>query len=105
MPNLANIFYKIKNLLKKILKKDNILELPENKIASKNISQNNFTESLQKDFKNNNTKTNILNLITQHPHLLYELSIERLEQLNQIYDKKIAESTIKINELQTKKTS
>ena len=104
MSNLTNIFYKIKKLFKNFYKKNTNLTLPETKTVKENKHPESLTSSLQRDFKEYSTKSNIIELINKHPHLLYELSTQRLQQLNQIYDEKISEMTIKINELKTKKT-
>ena len=75
--------------------------LPSGEVEQDLLSnkENTFIDLLQKENKDYINKQKILDMIDKNPDLINTLSYERLLQLNRIYEEKINELKIKINEL------
>lgn len=94
-----NIFERILNYFKRIFSRQKMLpsgEVEQDLLSNK---ENTFIDLLQKENKDYINKQKILDMIDKNPDLINTLSYERLLQLNSIYEEKINELKIKINEL------
>lgn len=100
-----NIFNKIKNYLRKILKKDFNNSLQEevekqetiNNTYNEQSSVDKMREIIKEEQRQEKTAQSLLNMIEKNPDLIYNLSNERLKQLITLYDDEIARITKKYN--------
>lgn len=94
-----NIFERILNYFKRIFSRQKMLPSGEVEQDVFSNKENTFIDLLQKENKDYINKQKILDMIDKNPDLINTLSYERLLQLNSIYEEKINELKIKINEL------
>ena len=93
------ILFKLKRFINKIaliFKKEKTLQ--KKTINEINVN-NSFKESLQEDIKEQRSVDECIEFIEKHSEELYNLSLEKLEKINLIYDKKIAQNEEEINSL------
>lgn len=88
-----NIINKIKELLKKVFKKDKMIE-PANEV----IEIENSLDQLYKNHKVYESKNDTIGMIKENPKLINELTFQRLVQLNELLDERILELETRIDE-------
>ena len=100
-----NIFSKLKEFIIKIFKKDKVLELQESAFVETNKKvelEDGLDKVLKKEMQDYENKSSIIETVNTNPDVLENLTTERLIQLNQMYDEKIAEARRELDELKRK---
>lgn len=100
-----NIFSKLKEFIIKIFKKDKVLELQESAFVETNKKvelEDGLDKVLKKEMQDYENKSSIIETVNTNPDVLENLTTERLIQLNQMYDEKIAEARRELEELKRK---
>ena len=100
MKQETGLIHKVKMFFYKMLKKDNT----EKKVvhANSNVSdteKEDFQQILQKDVNIINNNKFIIEQIDKYPEILYELPVERLKSIGQLYDEVLEQERKEIDEL------
>ena len=93
------IFENIINYIKKIFSGKKRLNSGKIKQDVSNNKENSFMDILQKDSREYINKKNILDEINKNPDLIDTLPYSRLVQLNRMYEERIKELEIRINQV------
>ena len=111
------MFNKIQNLLKSIFQKNKKIEL-----TGENKSTNNTTNSIQthnikekirvenadainKEIRTKKIQSEIIRIVERNPEMLYNLNVEQLEEINNLYSTQINELEEQIQSVQRKISS
>ena len=104
-----SFFSKLKAFFKKIFRRNNKLELPQesniveyNRIEKQTEEKNEFENSLQKEIRDHNNKESIIEMVEKNPEIMETLPLERLVQLDKMYDEKIIEARSELEGLKRK---
>ena len=104
-----SFFSKLKAFLQKIFKKNRKLELPQenhilenNRIEKQSKEKHQFENSLQKEIRDYNNKESIIEIVEKNPEIMQTLPLERLVQLDQMYDEKIIKAKNELEGLKRK---
>lgn len=103
----------LKNFIKRLFNKNKLIEGPNESLTntSKSFQKGTLKEQvavegiqeknreLYQKMKEEKNIDDILAMVNRNPDVLENLSISKLEKINQFYDKRIEEMEIKINKL------
>lgn len=96
----SNFFSNIRRFFSSIFRKKAVEEDKEVKTAVKSLRpKENSIESMKELSNKAKLKEDIMEIVEKNPELLRKLSIEKLEELDKMYDKVIAENDMKIKQL------
>ena len=96
----SGFFNKLKSFFSKFFHNEMISE--DAKIIEKEKNSNNSIEEMRKNSEYNKLKEDIIKLVERNPHVIENLSEERLDELDKMCDEKIKENSKKIEELKIK---
>ncbi|MBR2785938.1 MAG: hypothetical protein IKD76_00270 [Clostridia bacterium] len=100
MKQETGLIHKVKMFFYKMLKKDRMEKEPVHINASvPDADKEDFQQILQKDANVINNKRFIIEQIDKYPEILYELPVERLKVIGQLYDEVLEQEEIEIDEL------
>lgn len=111
------MFNKIKNLLKSIFQKNKKIELTgENKSTNNTINSiqtHNIKEKIRvenadainKEIRTKKIQSEIISIVERNPEMLYNLNVEQLEEINNLYSTQINELEEQIQSVQRKISS